>query len=204
MSIVNRIGTRGTAIDTDRIIRAGAKALVRAVERYSVSSTAVGDGRAVCDQIMRKVGWAVRNATARVLCDASRVSDVGDFERREEGGAGRVEVIPLESASESDASYSDETLERILEEESLEEIRKRIRDYRPRLWEIVEFRCGLKDGEPHNLDETTAEFGITRERVRQMEGGFFSRGFTVDRNGKIVRKTLQARRPLRDYMNDDD
>lgn len=204
MSMVNRIGARGRATDTDGIIRAGTKALVRAVERQSVSSTAVGDGRAVCDQIMREVRWAVRNAAARALCDASRVSGAGDFERREEGGEGQVEVIPLESASESDTSYSDETLKRILEEESLEEIRKRIRDYRPRLWEIIEFRFGLKDGEPHNLDETAAEFGITRERVRQMEGGFFSRGFTVDQNGKIVRKTLQARRPLRDYVDDGD
>ena len=39
----------------------------------------------------------------------------------------------------------------------------------PREREILELRFGLKDAEPCTLNETAQKFGITRERVRQIE-----------------------------------
>ncbi len=39
----------------------------------------------------------------------------------------------------------------------------------PREREILELRFGLKDGEIHTLNEAAKKFGITRERVRQIE-----------------------------------
>jgi RNA polymerase primary sigma factor len=35
---------------------------------------------------------------------------------------------------------------------------------------ILSLRFGLKDGVPHTLRDTAKHFGITRERVRQIEG----------------------------------
>ena len=35
--------------------------------------------------------------------------------------------------------------------------------------EILRRRVGLMDGRPHTLEEVAEEFGITRERVRQIE-----------------------------------
>jgi len=35
--------------------------------------------------------------------------------------------------------------------------------------EVLEMRFGLKDGESHTLEEVGRAFGVTRERVRQIE-----------------------------------
>jgi RNA polymerase primary sigma factor len=34
---------------------------------------------------------------------------------------------------------------------------------------VIELRYGLKDGQPKTLDEVARLFGITRERIRQIE-----------------------------------
>jgi RNA polymerase primary sigma factor len=39
----------------------------------------------------------------------------------------------------------------------------------PRDREVIELRYGLRDGRPRTLDEVAQEFGITRERIRQIE-----------------------------------
>ena len=35
---------------------------------------------------------------------------------------------------------------------------------------ILERRFGLRDGQPRSLEEIAREFGLTRERIRQIEG----------------------------------
>jgi RNA polymerase primary sigma factor len=47
-------------------------------------------------------------------------------------------------------------------EQALEELSEREQ-------EIVRRRCGLDGGQPKTLDELSQEFGVTRERVRQIE-----------------------------------
>ena len=39
----------------------------------------------------------------------------------------------------------------------------------PRERKIIEMRFGLKDGIGHTLEEVGKEFGVTRERIRQIE-----------------------------------
>jgi len=39
----------------------------------------------------------------------------------------------------------------------------------PREREVIELRFGLKDGHPKTLDEVAHQYGITRERIRQIE-----------------------------------
>jgi RNA polymerase primary sigma factor len=34
---------------------------------------------------------------------------------------------------------------------------------------VIELRFGLKDGTPKTLDEVARQYGITRERIRQIE-----------------------------------
>ena len=44
-----------------------------------------------------------------------------------------------------------------------------LRSLAPREREVIELRFGLKDGHPRTLDEVAKQFGITRERIRQIE-----------------------------------
>lgn len=49
------------------------------------------------------------------------------------------------------------------------EVREAVRTLPPREKKIVELRFGLTGGRPHTLEEIGREFGISRERVRQLQ-----------------------------------
>ncbi len=48
-------------------------------------------------------------------------------------------------------------------------VRNMIKELTPREQKILEMRFGLKDGVTHTLEEVGQEFGVTRERIRQIE-----------------------------------
>lgn len=50
-----------------------------------------------------------------------------------------------------------------------ERIREVLRSLAPREREVIELRFGLRDGTPRTLDEVARQYGITRERIRQIE-----------------------------------
>jgi RNA polymerase primary sigma factor len=50
-----------------------------------------------------------------------------------------------------------------------ERINEVLRSLAPREREVIELRFGLKDGTPRTLDEVAKQYGITRERIRQIE-----------------------------------
>jgi RNA polymerase primary sigma factor len=50
-----------------------------------------------------------------------------------------------------------------------ERIAEVLRSLAPREREVIELRFGLKDGTPKTLDEVAKQYGITRERIRQIE-----------------------------------
>lgn len=50
-----------------------------------------------------------------------------------------------------------------------ERIAEVLRSLAPREREVIELRFGLKDGTPKTLDEVAKVYGITRERIRQIE-----------------------------------
>ncbi len=50
---------------------------------------------------------------------------------------------------------------------------------------VIELRFGLVDGEPRTLDAIGKEFGITRERVRQIEGQALNKLRIITRRKKI-------------------
>ena len=75
-------------------------------------------------------------------------SDLGDF--IEDADA----VVPIEAAA---FIMLQDQLERVLDELSRREQR------------IIQLRYGLTDGHPRTLEEVGREFGVTRERIRQIE-----------------------------------
>jgi RNA polymerase primary sigma factor len=62
-----------------------------------------------------------------------------------------------------------------------ERIHEILRSLTPREREVIELRFGLKDGQPKTLEEVARAYGITRERIRQIE----------------ARGLLKLRQPLR-------
>ncbi len=66
-------------------------------------------------------------------------------------------------------SFEDEVLDRVTREQhedSLEEVISRLT---PREQEILRLRFGLDRGAPRTLQEIGDQFGLTRERIRQIE-----------------------------------
>jgi RNA polymerase primary sigma factor len=56
-----------------------------------------------------------------------------------------------------------------------ERIGEVLRSLTPREREVIELRYGLKDGHPRTLDEVARSYGITRERIRQIEARSLSK-----------------------------
>jgi RNA polymerase primary sigma factor len=73
--------------------------------------------------------------------------------------------------------------QRLLKERILEVLRS----LAPREREVIELRFGLADGQPRTLDEVAQIYGITRERIRQIE----------------ARGLLKLRQPLRSQRLED-
>jgi RNA polymerase primary sigma factor len=58
--------------------------------------------------------------------------------------------------------------------------------------EVVRMRFGLDDGQPRTLEEVGKEFGVTRERIRQIESKTLAKLRHPQRSQK-----------LRDYLQDE-
>ena len=97
-------------------------------------------------------------------------SQLGDF--LEDTSA----VAPPEAASDS------------MLREQLEQVLDGLAD---RERKVIKFRFGLEDGHPRTLEEVGREFGVTRERIRQIESKTLVKLRHPSRSGK-----------LKDYMDD--
>jgi len=64
------------------------------------------------------------------------------------------------------ASHPGRAVDQHLLKERLGEV---LRSLTPREREVIELRFGLRDGHPRTLDEVARTYGITRERIRQIE-----------------------------------
>jgi RNA polymerase primary sigma factor len=73
-----------------------------------------------------------------------------------------LEEVINDPRAESPGENVDQTLLR-------DRIAEVLRSLTPREREVVELRFGLKDGQPRTLDEVARCYGITRERIRQIE-----------------------------------
>ncbi|MHB8651738.1 MAG: sigma-70 family RNA polymerase sigma factor [Minisyncoccota bacterium] len=78
-------------------------------------------------------------------------------------------------------SPDQESAHRILSDQ----IREIMDDLSPKEREILELRHGLKDGVMHTLEEVGAKFGVTRERIRQIEAKALEKIRTHDKAGRL-------------------
>jgi RNA polymerase primary sigma factor len=102
---------------------------------------------------VRKVQWIMKVSWLPLSLE----SPVGDDEDSELGNFIEDEVnpTPLQSAYQS------------MLKEKLEEV---LASLSPREARVLRLRFGLDDGNPYTLEEVGRKFGLTRERIRQIEG----------------------------------
>jgi RNA polymerase primary sigma factor len=102
---------------------------------------------------VRKVQWIMKVSWLPLSLE----SPVGDEEDSELGNFVEdvVSPTPLQSAYES------------MLREKLEEV---LTSLSPREARVLRLRFGLDDGNPYTLEEVGQKFGLTRERIRQIEG----------------------------------
>lgn len=86
---------------------------------------------------------------------------------------------------DASASPSDQATQALLKDH----IREMLETLSPREAKVLEYRFGLEDGKQRTLEEVGKEFGVTRERIRQIEA-------------KAIRKLRHPTRAkkLRDYL----
>lgn len=97
---------------------------------------------------LKKISQETVSIDASVGDDESDDSTLGDF------------IVDEETTKPSDAAG------RQLLKEYVQNI---LRDLEPREQKILKMRFGLEDGVTHTLEEVGEEFGVTRERIRQIE-----------------------------------
>ena len=102
---------------------------------------------------IRKVQWSMKVA----LLPLSLESPVGDEEETELGTFIEDEVSP----SPMQVAYNSMLREKI------EEV---LATLPPREARVLRLRFGLETGTPYTLEEVGEKFGLTRERIRQIEG----------------------------------
>ncbi|MCP4356590.1 MAG: RNA polymerase sigma factor RpoD [Chloroflexi bacterium] len=148
-------------------------------EESQAIKKALADDTAVDPVLNRKWRQAVSKIRdiKRISMDPmSLESPVGNEDSTEYG-----DFIPDESAQEPVDAASKELLR--------EQIRQVLGFLSEREREVLEMRFGLNDGKDHTLEEVGREFGVTRERIRQIEA-------------KALRKLRHPSRSkaLRDYL----
>jgi RNA polymerase primary sigma factor len=73
-----------------------------------------------------------------------------------------------------------------------EAIRDALDDLSDRERQVVRLRFGLEDGQVRTLEEVGKEFGVTRERIRQIESKVLAK----------LRHPIRSQR-LRDYLDEE-
>lgn len=87
---------------------------------------------------------------------------------------------------------SEEPIEELLRDALRDTVRETLDSLTDRQREVLELRFGLVDGVYHSLEEVSQHFGLTRERIRQIESSALRRLRDPSRSN-----------PLQDFMDED-
>ncbi len=174
-----RQGITRALADHSRTVRVPSHqvSVLRALERARGELTASRGIEPTVEEIAAAVG--ITPAEARALEAAGRQPASLDL-----SFAGDQEDGTLQDF------LNDTTTPDIAREVDLQLLRQRLdevlRCLAPRDREVIELRFGLKDGRPRSLDEIAQRFGITRERIRQIETRGLAKLRHPDRSARLA------------------
>jgi RNA polymerase primary sigma factor len=157
-----RQGITRALADHSRTVRVPSHqvSVLRALERARGELTARRGTEPSLEEVAAAVGISPEDA--RALEAAGRQPASLDLSFAGDQEDGTLQDFLAESTTPDAAREVDLHLLR----ERLDEV---LRCLAPRDREVIELRFGLKDGRPQSLDEIAQRFGITRERIRQIE-----------------------------------
>ena len=95
-----------------------------------------------------------------------------------DGGAQTLEDFMSDRSEKAPGEAAD----RRLLKDRIDEV---LRCLAPRDREVIELRYGLKDGQPRSLEEVARLYGVTRERIRQIEARGMDRLRQPDRSDRL-------------------
>ncbi|MCP4645214.1 MAG: RNA polymerase sigma factor RpoD/SigA [bacterium] len=123
------------------------------------------------EEVAEKMGIKLAEAMKlqEFVCDVSSLDDLDTSADNSRGIPESLEPRKVDGA-----------ILQIELDQQLEELMKQLT---PREQNIIRFRYGLMDGRAHTLEQTGREFGLTRERIRQIENDVMKRlrVFVTDR-----------------------
>lgn len=109
--------------------------------------------------------------------ELSRMSSVAlDAPMSEDGDTALHDIIPDEQTPSPEQSAIIEDLQR--------NVAEALQDLDPREQTIVKMRFGIGDHHEHTLEQIGQKYGLTRERIRQIEAKALSR---LEKRGKVLR-----------------
>jgi RNA polymerase sigma factor (sigma-70 family) len=145
-SVADRFVGRG--IHFLDLIQEGNVGLLRAVDKFDYAKGYAFDAYAT---------WWIRQAISRAIADKERTTLISPESMSLETSLG-----DLSEAVQGPAEAASGELLREQVRDALDQLSRRER-------EVLEMRFGLKDGQAHTLEEVELAFGVTRERIRQIE-----------------------------------
>jgi RNA polymerase primary sigma factor len=156
-----RQGVTRALADTSRTVRIPSHlaGLLREVERVQADLTAQNRREPIMEEIATEV--RVTPAEVRTILAWGRPPLSLD----DHFGDGEEDSLHTTLADRETASPVEEADRRLLKER----VADLLRSLAPRDREVLELRYGLRDGRSRSLDEVAQVYGVTRERIRQIE-----------------------------------
>ena len=87
----------------------------------------------------------------------------------------RMDINVEDVAPDEGLSVEEQAEESIEREERRKRLEEALSHMTPRTQQVLRLRYGLDDGQPRTLEEVAKVFGVTRERIRQIEARAFRR-----------------------------
>jgi RNA polymerase primary sigma factor len=174
-----RQGITRALADHSRTVRVPSHqvSVLRAIERVRGELTAQRGIEPTLEEIAAAVGITPTDARALEAAGHQPASLDHSFAGDQEDGT--LQDFLDDSSTPDVARQVDLQLLR----QRLDEV---LRCLAPRDREVIELRFGLKDGRPQSLDEIAQRFGITRERIRQIETRGLSKLRHPDRSSRLA------------------
>jgi len=118
------------------------------------------DGENICNQLLRMIADKLKCTLSEAM---EYINYLKLFESIEEQLENNEQVFSDEGV------FEEEIYETYSQEESLISVAEMFKTIKPREAEVLQLRLGLLDGKERTLEEVGQSFGVTRERIRQIE-----------------------------------